>query len=155
VCAAQSPQHDHSGQGSGRGRQFAAVQHIAFLARFFAAVLGCLFGALSGHRLSSRQDRPAGHGDQPLGQVEQAREARLDKARPQGQRAGQKSKAGQGFQGHGQVHHRQLRTELAQQGHGHLDQHGCRQHRRGQLDRGQKDAAGGAHDASAVTGASA
>ncbi len=56
------------------------------------------------------------------------------------------SKAGQGLQRHGQDHHRQLRAELAQQGHGHLHQHGGGQHRRGQLHGGQKDASGGAHD---------
>ncbi len=83
---AQSPEHENTGQGSGSGRQLAAVEYVAFFLRFFAAMLGCLFGALSGHGLSSRQ-LPRG-GDQPLGQVEQACEARLNEARPQGQRAG-------------------------------------------------------------------
>ena len=48
--------------------------------RFFAAMLGCLFSAPSGHGLPSRQ--LPGWRDQPLSQVEQARETRFDKAGP-------------------------------------------------------------------------
>ena len=50
------------------------------------------------------------------------------------------------FIGTVRIHDRQLRAELAEQGHRNLDQHGGGQDWGGQFDCGQKDASGGAHD---------
>ena len=73
------------------------MQDVAFAAGLVAAMLRCLFGALSGHRLSSQARNLARSGNQALGQVEQAAEARLDEARPEGQRAGEDHESRSGF----------------------------------------------------------
>ena len=68
--------------------------------------------------------------------------ARLDKARPQGQRAGQNRKPNESLQRNGQRHHRQLRAKFAEQRDRNLDEHGGGKNRRGQFDRGEKNPAG-------------
>ena len=96
--------------------------------------------------LSPRPVCRARRRDQPLGHVEQSGKARLDKARPQRQRANQDHESGQRLQRHGQRHHRQLRAQLAQKRHRNLHQQGCRQHRRGQFQRRQKQSSRRAHN---------
>ncbi len=143
--AAQHAQRHHAGQSSRRGRQFAAVQDVAFLARLFAAVLRCLFGALSGHRLAS-QPQPAGAAiSRSAISSSPAKRASIKR----GHSASEPVRIANPvsvLRGTVSDITGSCGLSLPSKRHRNLDQHGGRQHRRGQFHAGQKDSARRAHD---------
>ncbi len=127
------------------------MQKIAFLARFFAAVLGGLFCALSGHGLAFPLP-----GMLAISLSAMSSSASNRASINRGQSASEPvrmTKPVRVFMGTVSIITGSCGLSLPEQRHGDFNQHGGRQNRRGQLKRGQKDAPCCVHDCQSRRGA--